>query len=67
MKIAIIGAVFGGMAAAYDLRWAGHAVTVYESANYAGGLASGFKEPDWDWSVKKFYHHGFQSEMRCWA
>ena len=44
MKIAIIGAGFGGMAAAYDLRQAGHEVTIYESAGYVGGLASGFKD-----------------------
>ncbi len=62
MKIAIIGAGFGGLAAAYDLRKAGHEVTVFESANYVGGLASGFKEPYWDWSVEKFYHHWFQSD-----
>jgi protoporphyrinogen oxidase len=62
MKIAIIGAGFGGLAAAYDLKNAGHAVTIYESANYVGGLASGFKEPHWDWSVEKFYHHWFQSD-----
>ena len=62
MKIAIIGAGFGGMAAAYDLRKAGHDVTIFESANYVGGLASGFKEPYWDWSVEKFYHHWFQSD-----
>ena len=62
MKIAIIGAGFGGLAAAYDLRKAGHEVTVFESANYVGGLASGFKEPHWDWSVEKFYHHWFQSD-----
>lgn len=62
MKIAIIGAGFGGMAAAYDLKNAGHDVTIYESANYVGGLASGFKEPYWDWSVEKFYHHWFQSD-----
>ncbi len=62
MKIAIIGAGFGGMAAAYDLRKAGHDVTIFESANYVGGLASGFKEPHWDWSVEKFYHHWFQSD-----
>ena len=43
MKIAIIGAGFGGLAAAYDLRRAGHEVTIFESADYAGGLASGFK------------------------
>jgi protoporphyrinogen oxidase len=62
MKIGIIGAGFGGMAAAYDLRKAGHDVTIFESANYVGGLASGFKEPHWDWSVEKFYHHWFQSD-----
>ena len=62
MKIAIIGAGYGGMAAAYDLRKAGHDVTIFESADYVGGLASGFKEPHWDWSVEKFYHHWFQSD-----
>ncbi len=62
MKIAIIGAGFGGMAAAYDLRKAGHRVTMFEAADYVGGLASGFKEPYWDWTVEKFYHHWFQSD-----
>ena len=62
MKIAIIGAGFGGMAAAYDLRNAGHEVVIFESADFVGGLASGFKEPHWDWSVEKFYHHWFQSD-----
>lgn len=62
MKIAIIGAGYGGMAAAWDLRKAGHEVTIFESAENVGGLASGFKEPHWDWSVEKFYHHWFQSD-----
>ena len=62
MKIAIIGAGFGGMAAAWDLKKAGHEVTIFESADYVGGLASGFKEPHWDWSVEKFYHHWFQTD-----
>jgi protoporphyrinogen oxidase len=62
MKIAIIGAGFGGMAAAYDLRKAGHEVTIFESADYVGGLAAGFKESHWDWSVEKFYHHWFASD-----
>lgn len=61
-KIAIIGAGYTGMAAAWDLRKAGHEVTIYESADYVGGLASGFKEPGWDWSVEKFYHHWFASD-----
>ncbi len=62
MKIAIIGAGYGGMAAAWDLKKAGHDVTIFESANFVGGLASGFKEPNWEWSVEKFYHHWFQSD-----
>ncbi len=50
------------MVAAYDLKKAGHDITIFESAEYVGGLASGFKEPHWDWSVEKFYHHWFQSD-----
>lgn len=62
MRIAIIGAGVGGMAAAYDLLKAGHDVTIYEAADYVGGLAAGFKEPGWDWSVERFYHHWFQTD-----
>lgn len=62
MKIAIIGAGFGGMAAAYDLVKAGHEVTIYEAAAQVGGLAAGFKQPHWDWWVEKFYHHWFASD-----
>lgn len=62
MKIAIVGAGFGGMAAAYDLIKAGHQVTIYEGANQVGGLAAGFKLPHWDWWVEKFYHHWFASD-----
>lgn len=61
-KVAIIGAGFGGMAAAYDLARAGHQVTVFEAGDHAGGLAAGFKEPHWDWSVEKFYHHWFATD-----
>jgi protoporphyrinogen oxidase len=62
MDIAIIGAGFSGMAAAYDLACAGHNVTIFEAADYVGGLASGFKEPGWEWSVEKYYHHWFASD-----
>jgi protoporphyrinogen oxidase len=61
-KVAILGAGMAGMAAAYDLTRAGHQVTIFEAADYAGGLASGFKEPHWDWSVEKYYHHWFQTD-----
>ncbi len=62
MNIAIIGAGYGGMAAAYDLKKAGHNVTIFEAADYVGGLARGFKASNWDWSVEQFYHHWFQSD-----
>ena len=61
-KVAILGAGIGGMAAAYDLARAGFQVTIYEAADHVGGLASGFKEPHWDWSVEKFYHHWFATD-----
>lgn len=61
-KIAIIGAGFGGLAAAYDLARAGHEVTVFEASDHTGGLAAGFKEPGWDWSVEEFYHHWFAND-----
>lgn len=61
-KVAVIGAGIGGMAAAYDLARAGRDVTIFEAAEHVGGLAAGFKEPGWDWSVEQFYHHWFQTD-----
>ena len=62
MNIAIIGAGAAGLSAAYDLVGLGHQVTIYEAAPHTGGLAAGFKEPHWDWTMEKFYHHWFQSD-----
>lgn len=62
MNVAIIGAGAAGLSAAYDLAGLGHTVTVYEAAPNTGGLAAGFKEPHWDWTMEKFYHHWFQSD-----
>lgn len=61
-NIAILGAGFGGLAAAYDLARAGHQVTIYEAEDHVGGLASGFKLEEWDWWVEMFYHHWFASD-----
>ena len=62
MRIAVIGAGITGLAAAYDLTRAGHAVTVYEARPRAGGLASGFRDERWDWYLERFYHHWFASD-----
>ena len=62
MKIAIIGAGYAGMSAAFDLAKAGHQVTIYEAADTVGGLGRGFSDPKWDWTVERFYHHWFASD-----
>ena len=62
MKIAIIGAGYAGMSAAYDFAKNGHQVTIYEGADTTGGLARGFSDPKWDWTVDRFYHHWFASD-----
>ena len=62
MHIAIIGAGATGLAAAWDFADAGHQVTIYEAADRVGGLAAGFKDEAWDWTLEKFYHHWFASD-----
>ena len=61
-EIAILGAGIAGLSAAYDLARTGRKVTIYEAADTIGGLAGGFKEPGWDWTVERFYHHWFASD-----
>lgn len=67
MKIGIIGAGVSGMSAAWDFARAGHQVTIYEAETRVGGLASGFKDPDWDWTLEKFYHHWFTTDAALLA
>lgn len=62
MKIAIVGAGITGLTAGYRLSKQGHRVTLFEKEKFVGGLASGFKEPGWNWSLEKFYHHLFTSD-----
>jgi protoporphyrinogen oxidase len=66
-EVAILGAGFGGMAAAFDLVRAGHHVTIFEAADHTGGLASGFRAANWDWTVEKYYHHWFASDRHMLA
>ena len=63
MKIAIIGGGYTGLAASYYLsRKKGAVITVFEKENFLGGLASGFKDKGWSWSLDKYYHHIFTSD-----
>lgn len=62
MRIAIIGGGFTGLAAAYELSKAGHSVTLFEKEKHLGGLAYGFKEPQWRWHIEAAYHHLFTND-----
>ena len=62
MKVAIIGAGFTGLAAAKKLADAGIEVSVFERDSKPGGLAIGFKEPDWKWTIEAHYHHWFTGD-----
>lgn len=63
MKIAVIGAGFTGLAAAYRLVQAGHEVDIFEKAKESGGLAVGFQNERWLWTLEKHYHHWFINDL----
>jgi len=62
MDIGIIGAGFSGLAAAQRLAGKGHHITILEKSGSPGGLAGGFRDPRWAWSLDKHYHHFFTSD-----
>lgn len=62
MNIAIIGAGFTGLSAAYRLVKNNHQVTIFEKNSLPGGLANGYKEKGWMWSLDKHYHHWFTND-----
>ncbi len=61
-QVAIIGAGATGLSAAYDLTRQGVAVEIYEAGAEVGGLAAGFKDESWEWTLEKFYHHWFAND-----
>ena len=62
MKIAIIGAGFTGLSAGLKAIQAGHEVSIFEKDSFPGGLALGFENPQWQWSLEKHYHHWFTND-----
>ncbi|GAB4218643.1 MAG: NAD(P)/FAD-dependent oxidoreductase [Candidatus Microgenomates bacterium] len=62
MKIAILGGGITGLTAGYYLAKQGHQVTIFEKENNFGGLASGFKKENWQWSLERTYHHIFSND-----
>lgn len=62
MKIGIIGAGFTGLSAGYYLQQNGHDVTLIEKDASPGGLAIGYTEKGWDWTLEHHYHHWFTND-----
>lgn len=62
MKIGIVGAGFTGLSAAYFLQKKGHDVTIFERDLLPGGLALGYQEKEWDWTLEQHYHHWFTND-----
>jgi len=64
-KIAVLGAGFTGLTAAYYLAKKGHQVVVFEKESQPGGLARGFKLSGWSWTLEQNYHHFFASDTKA--
>jgi protoporphyrinogen oxidase len=62
LRIAVVGGGFTGLSAAYELTKRGHDVTLFEANPVLGGLANGFRQKNWDWSLEKSYHHWFTND-----
>jgi protoporphyrinogen oxidase len=62
MKVGIIGAGFTGLSAGYYLAKSGISVTIFESDGKPGGLAIGFTQKNWKWSLEAHYHHCFTND-----
>lgn len=62
MKIAILGAGFTGLSAAYFLSKNNFGVDIFEKDSAVGGLAAGFRDKNWRWALEKHYHHWFTGD-----
>lgn len=62
MKIAILGGGVTGLAASFYLSKKGHEIILIERGSKLGGLAGGFKKPNWKWPLERTYHHIFSND-----
>ncbi len=62
MKVGIIGAGFTGLAAGFALQKKGHEVVLIEKDFQPGGLALGYSEKKWEWTLEQHYHHWFTND-----
>lgn len=62
-EVAIIGAGFTGLSAAYELSKAGINVTVLEAQSDMGGLAAAFSIGERAEKLDCFYHHWFTNDL----
>jgi protoporphyrinogen oxidase len=62
MKIAVLGGGLTGLTASYYLAKENHKVNLFEKEKVLGGLASGFKQKNWDWYLERTYHHLFAND-----
>jgi len=62
MKVAIIGGGITGLTAGYHLAKQGIKVEIFEKKPVAGGLATSFKNKNWNWPLEGFFHHIFTSD-----
>jgi protoporphyrinogen oxidase len=62
MKIAVLGGGLTGLTASYYLAKKNHRVNLFEKEKVLGGLASGFKQKNWDWYLERAYHHLFAND-----
>jgi len=62
MKIAVLGGGLTGLTASCYLAKKNHEVNLFEKEKVLGGLASGFKQKNWDWYLERAYHHLFAND-----
>jgi len=62
MRVAVFGGGITGLTASYFLGKKGHQITLFEKEKVLGGLAAGFKQPNWDWYLEYTYHHLFAND-----